>query len=501
MAKAQSVIDVMLGEGGGKTPAERYADYLAIASVVANRAQQLGVTPEEVVQRQSEFNAYNKRLPAGVDKYRGLAERAIAEVAQNGPVHKATFYATPASVKNLPRGLNEEVRTGSHIYKSDPQNRAIFTSVGLKSPSMAYAQEPSAQSPFDALIGPVTNSAGDQLIGRVPGSKPAYRDPLVSAPNYKGTGAAVEAISEPAQMFTTTKAPNGRLSGSRIGVGTGGMAGERAVIAGPQKFAGVSPGFQAPERTGIVTRAPLNAPGVAYTAPQQAQIQQAAKASVADALTMQKAALAAARPAQSATYSGVPGVSIGVNSLDGTTPTYSVNTPKMGTPLNPSALPAPTRSITPVQAVPGVGDTLIGPVSSPKAKDWAAAQSALPGDTARGTVGRIGGSLVGGILAGPLGGIIGGMLGNYAGKTGFRDAPLSINNIGSGANNVYGVYAGAPRGTQATANNGGLVTSLGNGKTAYTNKMGATTVTDAAGNNMADWSGRSYGNASKSSKK
>lgn len=489
MAKAQSVIDVMLGEGGGKTAEERYADYLAIASVVANRAQQLGVTPEEVVQKASEFHAYNKQLPAGVDKYRGLAEKAIAEVAQNGPVHKATFYATPSDVGYLPSRLKEEVRTGSHIYKSDPEFRSINTSVGYKPASMAYAQEPSARSPFDAMLGPVTNSLGDQLIGPVPGSKPAYRDPFVSAPNYRAPAAAPVPSANPnsmQHMYSQT---------GRTGAGVGRGAGGVAVFSSPAPV-GPAPGFQAPQRNGIVTRAPLNAPGVPYTAPQRAQIQTAVRSSVADALNTQKASLAASRPALSATYSGVPGVQIGVNSLDGVTPTYSVAAPKMGTPLNPSALPAPTQSITPVQAVPGIGDEMLGPVARAKTVP----KDGLPGDKTRGLVGRIGGGLVGGILAGPLGGLIGGMLGSYAGKTGFRDAPLSINNIGAGSQGVYSVYNGAPRGTQAVANNGGLVTSLGNGSTAYTGKSGVTTVTDAAGNNMADWSGRSYGN-SKSSKK
>lgn len=83
------------------------------------------------------------------------------------------------------------------------------------------------------------------------------------------------------------------------------------------------------------------------------------------------------------------------------------------------------------------------------------------------------------------------MLGNYAGKN-IKQQPLNINNIGSGSSNVYSVYGGAPRGTQAQTNNSGLVTALGQGATAYTNSKGVTTIQNADGSNAADWSGRTY---------
>ena len=429
MAKAQSVIDVMLGEGGGKTASERYADYLAIASVIANRATQLGVTPEQVVQRASEFNAYNKALPGGVDKYRGLAQKALAEVARNGPVHNATFYATPKAVGNLPRGLMEEVRTNSHIYKSDPQNRAIFTSVGLKSPDTTARYQPTV-SAGSTLIGPVTNNNGDTLIGPVPGSKQSYRDPYVSAPNYKGNAPTVQITNNQNQRMYS---PAGH-----IGVGQGGRASGAAMFAGG--ITSPAPGFEpAPSFTNSrVYSAPLNAPGVPYS--------------------------------PGSTLIGP----VGPHSLGG-------------------GLVGPVQAVTPVQATPTPGDTLIGPVAN-KANDYATAQKAAQRTAAMpAMVSKIGGSLLGGALMGPVGSILGGLIGGYAAKNGlFRDAPMSINNIGAGANNVYGVYSGAARGTQATANNGGLVTSLGNGDTAYTNPQGISSVVDRYGNNMADWSGRSY---------
>jgi hypothetical protein len=131
--RASSVVDVVLGEAtfrGG--PEARYEDMRAIASVIANRARALGVTPEQVVQKTSEFNAYGKALPQGVNAYRDLAVRALADVMQNGPVHNATFYATPEAKHNLPKGLKEVTRTKGHVYFTDPQERAINTAVGTR---------------------------------------------------------------------------------------------------------------------------------------------------------------------------------------------------------------------------------------------------------------------------------------------------------------------------------------------------------------------------------
>src|SRR5690606_3294512 len=88
MTKAQSVVDVILGEAGGRTPAERYADMVSIASVVANRASAGRVSPQDVVAVQREFNAYGKSLPGGVEAYRTLANLAWDQVEKSGPTHK-----------------------------------------------------------------------------------------------------------------------------------------------------------------------------------------------------------------------------------------------------------------------------------------------------------------------------------------------------------------------------------------------------------------------------
>lgn len=134
MAKAKSVEDVVLGEA----KAGDFKDMLAIASVIENRSRQLGVTYEQVVQNQREFNAYNKSLPPGVNQHRDMAQKALEQVRAKGPVHNATFYATPTAAKGLPSGLSYVTETKGHQFFSDPKNRAIGTSVGYVRPS----QEP-----------------------------------------------------------------------------------------------------------------------------------------------------------------------------------------------------------------------------------------------------------------------------------------------------------------------------------------------------------------------
>jgi hypothetical protein len=95
--------------------------------------------------------------------------------------------------------------------------------------------------------------------------------------------------------------------------------------------------------------------------------------------------------------------------------------------------------------------------------------------------GTIIGGLLGGAVAGPVGGILGGLLGNkinQGGLTGLLGGsqPMAINQIGGGMANLGSIWGGAmPAGTQAIANNGDRVTSLGGGWTSVTNKYGVTT--------------------------
>lgn len=134
MAKVKSVVDTILGEATYGTPQQRYADMVNIASVIANRAAQTRTTPQDVVSVRSEFNAFGKPLPSGAGAYRSLAQKAWDQVQATGPVHGATFYATPKAAKNLPKGLQQVTSTSGHVYFSDPQNRAIRTAAGVIKP-------------------------------------------------------------------------------------------------------------------------------------------------------------------------------------------------------------------------------------------------------------------------------------------------------------------------------------------------------------------------------
>lgn len=174
---ARTPAQVIAGEATYRgTLADTYRDMQAIASVISNRAALLGVSQQQVVGVNSQFNAYNKSLPAGAASYVDLAQQALDDVALNGPINNATFYATPTATKNLPSGLQSEDETAGHQFFSDPHMRAIKTSVGFRAPNQyTYAQmvanppvpearpdlalaydEPAAavQTPFDAVLAP-----------------------------------------------------------------------------------------------------------------------------------------------------------------------------------------------------------------------------------------------------------------------------------------------------------------------------------------------------------
>jgi hypothetical protein len=143
MTTANSVARVIAAEATSGTTAERIADMRAIASVIANRAQQLGVSQYDVIANQVQFNAFGNRMPAGTNSLVDMAQEAIDYVAENGPTTNATFYATPERVGGLPGGLNYETETTGHQFYSDPQYRSIDTAVGSIMPNQyAFAQNP-----------------------------------------------------------------------------------------------------------------------------------------------------------------------------------------------------------------------------------------------------------------------------------------------------------------------------------------------------------------------
>jgi hypothetical protein len=76
-----------------------------------------------------------------------------------------------------------------------------------------------------------------------------------------------------------------------------------------------------------------------------------------------------------------------------------------------------------------------------------------------------------------MGGLLGNQIQRNGGLTGLLSGNVpNINNIGAGLQNVASVYGASMPGLQAATNNGGTVTSLGGGWTAYTNPMGVTTT-------------------------
>lgn len=142
-ALAKTPAQVIAGEAtyNGDT----WNDMLNIASVIANRAMALNVTPAQVVASKQEFHAYMKGLPAGADVE--LAERALDDVMTNGPVNTATFYSMPSDIDYLPSTKEFEVAVeGGHMYFNEPTNKSIKTSVGYREPTniaaarAAYAQ-------------------------------------------------------------------------------------------------------------------------------------------------------------------------------------------------------------------------------------------------------------------------------------------------------------------------------------------------------------------------
>lgn len=190
--KVQSVIDTILGEA----LAGDYQDMVGIASVIDNRAKATGVSHKDVVAAPRQFDAYGKRLPPGVSKHRNMAKRALDQVQTLGPVHNATFYATPSAVKNLPSGLAPVTETKGHRYFADPQNRAIRTAQGYKRPDPAAVQMASMAP--DAVPTPTSRPTG--LLG-----------PVDVAGN--ATGTLYDVTPSASTISATARAGASRLSG------------------------------------------------------------------------------------------------------------------------------------------------------------------------------------------------------------------------------------------------------------------------------------------------
>ena len=208
--KATSPAAVIAGEAVSGTREQRWNDMLHIASVVVNRAKQLGVSVEDVVSTNQEFNAYNKALPPGAEDYVSMAEQALSYVQENGPVTNATFYSTPSATDGLPDGLAPEAQTDGHVFFSDPQARSIHTAKGYVQPNQELtAFAPTTEdkaTPFDGILGPslrLADPAPSGILGGVKGGgvfspEDAAPTPRASIPGIDISTMALEDRPAPA---------------------------------------------------------------------------------------------------------------------------------------------------------------------------------------------------------------------------------------------------------------------------------------------------------------
>jgi hypothetical protein len=183
VAKVNSVIDTILGEAVSGTKAQRYQDMLGIASVISNRATVTAKTPHSIVSAPNQFNAYGKGLPPGAAAYRSMAQKAWDTVQKLGPVHNATFYATPSATKNLPSGLSPVTSTKGHQYFFDPQNRAIATAAGYVTPKASIAGPLAPQSAAQAMLSPEAYG-----MASAPAPSPPKGMEALAPNGLKGTG-------------------------------------------------------------------------------------------------------------------------------------------------------------------------------------------------------------------------------------------------------------------------------------------------------------------------
>lgn len=199
MTIAKSPAEVLAGEAVSGTSQQRWNDMLNIASVMVNRAAMLGVSLDDVVSVQSQFNAYNKAMPAGTQSLVDMAQAALDQVQEQGPVNNASFYATPEAANNLPGGLVEETSTDGHQFYSDPAMRAIQTAVGTIRPDPNALPSIASLDPLQkAIQAPYENNG---LLNGVTS--------LTNAPAQ-----AVTSQSMPAGALDPAFQPNGLLSGN-----------------------------------------------------------------------------------------------------------------------------------------------------------------------------------------------------------------------------------------------------------------------------------------------
>lgn len=373
MAKARTVADVILGEAASGSPAKRYADMKAIASVIANRARALGVTPEQVVSNRREFNAYGKSLPAGVGAYRSLAQRALDDVATNGPIHSGTFYATPNAAGNLPKGLKQEAATSGHIYYSDPQNRAIGTSLGYRQPRQAET----ATQAIAGILSPASQPATvNERMGLLNAYSPPQEQPQM-------------AQNVPTRSVKTTSyyRPEPQVSLETLR-----QQQPASQMTPAQQYASYGAGKQPTQLAGLLGQ------DVAYQG-------------LINGLTAQKQQLQA-----------------GVNPMDEAAPWKQAPALLSQAAVQPPAdIPQVSPEMTSSVAGPAGGlISQLGQQPRDAAADQALARQVNLGMGASKLLGGMGGGLLGGMLLGPVGALAGGLLGRSVGaRTYYPPAPSS----------------------------------------------------------------------------
>lgn len=460
MPRARSVVDVILGEAVSGTPQQRYQDMVAIASAMVNRANKLGVPLEDVVSVRSEFNAYGRSLPAGVDRYRDLAERALTDVLTNGPVHPGSFYATPAAKGNLPKGLSEVTRTTGHVYFEDPHDRSIRTAQGFRSPvAQAYSVVPQPRpepEAFAALLGPVEPSFAAPVGGVERGSMLGPVDPARSSMELPGS----PAIEVPAQSaFPSSPAfDSGRFAAGPVANGRSDLA--KGLTASTPAF---DMGRFGPQIATPTAPSSFDVGRFAETAP-VAQGYEGLLSAMQPAFdTARFGAVAGPTPADP-TRAGLQRGLLDQQLSVGILP----DIPAPIGPAAPSALlgpaavnpspyaavtayvdpkvsaqprePQPTPAITTVPAQPArpaVGTAARSP--SPFGRAAFGSPYGIGsrlGLTTRDVFGTVGGAILGGALLGPVGGLLGGLLGReitrpattlgYGGQGAYPSAPAPM---------------------------------------------------------------------------
>ena len=514
MATAQSVIDVMLGEAGGKTAEQRLNDMRHIYSSMVNRARMTGQSIEDIALSRSQYNAYGKRLPAGVEKYRDLAEQAIQEVMENGPVNRATFYATPDAVHNLPGRLAYETETASHRYFSDPELRGIVTRKGARRPELLNTPTPefAVRDPF----------AGSVLsdLGTVSGVPAGLETPAVT----------------PTEAY-------GQLAGSTDGTGLQNLSGQ-------SPMAGLRAGLLAQQRDyqtqglslnpdqyqaaldrrdnalGILGQQDAAQPDMGQMQAQanlQNEVNQA-RQSVSQPRTYQAyqpeagvtdaiAAIEAVSPSQTQ-QSSLSDLAGAYGQLGGTLDQAGILGLSGNKQYNPNAPLGELNNPNPLDSLPAYdpravdtavidGPVTTGAISAPEdvveqdmavstTPDAAQQQPSRFGRIARNAgasmLGGIAGSAIGGPIGGLIGsalaretfganqqpgGLLGGLLGDRSGQGAWAGVG-TLNDLGRGAQASYGAWGGQ-KGTTATATDGSRITNLGDGLVSRIDRYGRET--------------------------